>query len=241
MYAGYCVSLTCLPAEIGGLSTKLRTLDISHCSKPGLESLCEWIGNLSSLERIHLNGYYSTSGLGTNIWSILSRLPESVVHISLQRFYIEEFKSLCSMRFPRRLRQLDIPDTLLMMKSTEGTDDGLEKIDILKLLNKQIELGAVCNDYDQFEKSSLFSLEAEHLLDINECGRVLLTDEAPVALSVWPIVLARANKRLQEYPSRNANVLYSLLHGPVFASRGSFVEDRTRKREQVGLGADAAE
>jgi hypothetical protein len=142
------------------------------------------------------------------------------------------------MILPRRLRQLDLSHTPLM-KSTEGTDDGLEKSDIIKLLNKQIELGVVCKSYSDFEKSRMFSLEAEHLLDINECGRVLLT-EASVALSVWPIVLARANKRLQESPSRNANVLYSLLHGPVFASRGSFVEDRKQKREQAGLGANAA-
>jgi Leucine-rich repeat (LRR) protein len=146
-----CRSLTCLPAEIGGLSTKLRTLDISYCSKPGLDSLSEWIGNLSSLESIRLEGYNSTrrdstSGLETTIWSILSRLPESVVRISLVRFYIEECKSLCSMRLPRRLRQLDLSDTPLM-KSTDGTDAGLEKIDILKLLNKQIELGVVCKSY----------------------------------------------------------------------------------------------
>jgi Leucine-rich repeat (LRR) protein len=215
----YCDSLTCL-------STKLRALDNPRCSKPSLDSLSAWIGNLTCLESIHLNGYdISISGPESQIWSILSRLPESVVRISLQTFYIEECKSLCSIRLPRRLRQLDLSDTPLI-KSTEGTDDGLEKIEILKLLNKQIELGAVCNYYNHFEKSRLFSLEAEHLLDINECGRVLLT-EASVALSVWPIALARANKRLQKYPSRNASALYSLLHGPACASRGSFVEDKT--------------
>jgi hypothetical protein len=68
-----------------------------------------------------------------------------------------------------------------------------KKIDILKLLNEYIELGAVCceRDYGQFEESRLFSPEAEHLLDINECGRVLLT-EASFALSVWPIVLYKS-------------------------------------------------
>jgi hypothetical protein len=82
------------------------------------------------------------------------------------------------------------------MKSTEGTDEGLENIDVIKLLNKQIELGSVCNYYNNFGKSRSFSLEAQHLLDINECGRVLLF-EASVALSVWPILLARANTRLE--------------------------------------------
>jgi Leucine-rich repeat (LRR) protein len=278
-----CRSLTCLPAEIGGLSTNLRALDISCCSEPLLDSLSEWIGNLSSLESISLEGY--DRGLETKIWNILSRLPESVVRISLRDFSIEDCKSLYSMRLPRRLRYFDLAHTPLMKRiykgsddgqqrthegsddgqesTDEGSDDGQEstyegsddgqestyegsdegqestyvgsddgqekKIDILKLLNEYIELGTVCCelDYWQFEESRLFSPEAEHLLDINECGRVLLT-EASFALSVWPIVLDRANTRLQEYPSRNANVLYSLLHGPVCASRvpESFVEDR---------------
>jgi Leucine-rich repeat (LRR) protein len=234
----FCNSLTCLPAEIDGLSTNLRALDISRCSEPGLDSLSEWIGNFSSLESIHLNGYDSTRGLEMKIWSIISRLPDSVVHISLEKFYIEESKSLSSMRLPRRLRQLNLAYSPIL----RSTDDGQGKNHILKLLNKQNELGrVVCDDYyDEFEKSKLFSLEAQHLLDINECGRALKT-EAAVALSVWPIVLARANKGLQEYPSRNANVIYSLLYGPVFASRGNFAEERKPKREQADLGADATE
>jgi hypothetical protein len=113
---------------------------------------------------------------------------------------IKECKPLRSMILPSRLRQLDLYSAPLMKNTYGGTVDGMEKSEIIKLLNKQIELGSVyCEDYKDFKESRLFSLEAEHLLDINECGGVILTDEASVVLSVYPTVLARANKRLQKF------------------------------------------
>jgi hypothetical protein len=59
--------------------------------------------------------------------------------------------------------------------------------------------------------------EIQHFKDLNPCGRILLASEGMiplfVPLSVWPIVLARANTLLSDSEERIPNAIYHLLQG----------------------------
>jgi hypothetical protein len=62
----------------------------------------------------------------------------------------------------------------------------------------------------------------QHFKDLNRCGRILLAhDGGSIPLSVWPIVLARANKVLVQSRSaeRTANAIFHLLQGPALMQR----------------------
>jgi hypothetical protein len=57
---------------------------------------------------------------------------------------------------------------------------------------------------------------------LNRCGRILLVRGGAIPLSVWPIVLARANKVLIHSRSaerRTHNAIFHLLQGPALMQR----------------------
>jgi hypothetical protein len=56
--------------------------------------------------------------------------------------------------------------------------------------------------------------DINHVLDLNLCGRVLLTGYyKPIPLSVWPLVLARTNRKLRNKPVSCASVIFDLFQG----------------------------
>jgi hypothetical protein len=64
----------------------------------------------------------------------------------------------------------------------------------------------------------------QHFKDLNRCGRILLADHGAIPLSVWPLVLARANTVLQgciydPVHERTPNVIFHLLQGPALMQR----------------------
>jgi Leucine-rich repeat (LRR) protein len=70
------------------------------------------------------------------------------------------------------------------------------------------------------------SREIEHYLDFNQAGRVLLGQDHSVPLSLWPVVLERANKMFQhseddDRERKRANVVFLLLQGPALMQRRS--------------------
>jgi hypothetical protein len=64
-----------------------------------------------------------------------------------------------------------------------------------------------------------------HQMDMNRHGRILLQNDS-VPLSVWPIILERVmrDECFENNETRMYNVIYHLMHGPVFAGRAHFDE-----------------
>jgi hypothetical protein len=60
----------------------------------------------------------------------------------------------------------------------------------------------------------------QHIKDLNRCGRILLAHAGgTIPLSVWPIVLARANTLLSFSKERTPNAIFHLLQGPALMQR----------------------
>jgi hypothetical protein len=80
----------------------------------------------------------------------------------------------------------------------------------------------------------------QHFKDLNRCGRILLlARDGAIPLSVWPIVLARANKVLIHSRSaerRTHNAIFHLLQGPALMQR-RFDRDSISQTTCGGTGA----
>jgi hypothetical protein len=64
--------------------------------------------------------------------------------------------------------------------------------------------------------------EIQHFKDLNQCGRILLAPCGAIPLSVWPVVLARANTWLGDFlnsEERIPNAIFHLLQGPALMQR----------------------
>jgi hypothetical protein len=88
---------------------------------------------------------------------------------------------------------------------------------LLNLLEGNPQLGRVSTKIGWKASESELRPQIQHLLDFNKSGRVLVAVEGtpPVPLSIWPLVLARANQ-LFASPSkapRQANAIFHLLQG----------------------------
>jgi hypothetical protein len=125
-----------------------------------------------------------------------------------------------------RLRRLDLDDNLVVTNLFEGilvvkTNDVLS---LVPLLEANPELGDLGQDFMNLMDADSFPPQVQHLMDMNRCGRVLLRDGS-LPLSIWPLVLVKAinDTYFEENPSRMANVIYHLLQGPAFVSRGHFL------------------
>ena len=105
-----------------------------------------------------------------------------------------------------RLRWLDISHNPIL--SLEG--DGQRNTGLARFLQAHPELQCLGQ---RFAKSKCYSLQLQHLLDINASGRVLFCDGMWSEHSLWPRVLDRANERFRENSYRQANVVYYLVHG----------------------------
>jgi hypothetical protein len=125
-----------------------------------------------------------------------------------------------------RLRQLNLDDNLVVKNLFKGklvvkTSDVLS---LVPFLERNPELGDFGRDFMNLMDADSFPPQVQHLMDMNRCGRVLLRDGSP-PLSIWPLVLVKAinDTYLEDNPSRMANVIYHLLQGPAFVSRGHFL------------------
>jgi hypothetical protein len=78
----------------------------------------------------------------------------------------------------------------------------------------------------------------QHFKDLNRCGRILLlARDGEIPLSVWPLVLARANTLLSDSKERTPNVIFNLLQGPALMQRRF---DRDSSQATCG-GTEASE
>lgn len=116
-----------------------------------------------------------------------------------------------------RLRQLNLLGNPVLNGSFVETDNvPVEQANLLKLVTLHEEL---VNLGRGITESALCTTETLLTLDLNEGGRVLLSKRfRPISLSVWPVVLERANRLQGYHPSRNI-VYYLLRNGPALGKR----------------------
>jgi Ran GTPase-activating protein (RanGAP) involved in mRNA processing and transport len=115
---------------------------------------------------------------------------------------------------PSRLQKLD----LSFNPFHYGRASREENAELLcLLLESHPELEYVGNMYNVFWKNTCHQVKIQHYLDLNK-GRTLIANNN-MPLSVWPYVFERANRLFHD--SRQANVIFHLLHGPVTVPRRS--------------------
>jgi hypothetical protein len=80
--------------------------------------------------------------------------------------------------------------------------------------------------FDWEDSKSPIHKKIQHFKDLNRCGRILfLTQDGAIPLSVWPIVLARANASLRfASKERTHNAIFHLLQGPSLMQRRFDIE-----------------
>jgi hypothetical protein len=87
----------------------------------------------------------------------------------------------------------------------------------------------------------------QHFKDLNRCGRILLARDGAIPLSVWPIVLARANTLLVldstelviDSKERAPNAIFHLLQGPALMQR-RFDRDSSLATSCVGANTTSS-
>jgi hypothetical protein len=127
------------------------------------------------------------------------------------------------------------PPCLRCLDLTENHFDAEETPDhILTILQGNPRLGFV--DYDIVEGEESSRQQIEHLMDLNKSGNILLLDNCDVIpLSLWSLVLGRANISFHEFqPSeriqaKRANVIFHLLQGPALMQRRFDLEASSAK------------
>jgi Leucine-rich repeat (LRR) protein len=171
---------------------------------------------------------YNELVLGSAYSSILPGLPNSLVELSLAEQGIENLNGFVQAGLPRGLRTLWLQGNPIL-KSTKDHDREC----LVKILAACPQLCRLCLSTDQ----SLFSQAALVSLCFNRCGRILLSDTKPIALSVWPTVLERVKETVDPCVTVRATVLYKLLRGPSLLQRqhGSGDPVTIRKRKAADI------
>jgi hypothetical protein len=138
-----------------------------------------------------------------------------------------------------RLRTFDLSDNIITLSGfvslTQNIPKSLKSFDfngnafgkeeaachILALFEEQPQLWE--DGFDWSESKSPTHQKIQHYKDLNRRGRILLAGENSIPLSVWPIVLARANTLPEEdsrdSDERTSNAIFHLLQGPALMQR----------------------
>jgi hypothetical protein len=130
-----------------------------------------------------------------------------------------------------RLRQLNLlGNPVLNGTFLEDKDVPTEQASLLKLVTLHEELTSLGRGITE---SPLCTTPTLLTLDLNEGGRVLLSKRfRPIPLSVWAIVLERANQLQGYHP--NTNIIYHLLrNGPALGKR-DFQNDKDKQSPSNG-------
>jgi hypothetical protein len=216
----------------------------------GLAALAKLLKKNSSLESLSLHSH--KRGLGTHIKILAEALEgnQNLKKLNLLRTKIGDVgldimtSILCTC--PTRLEELNIRGNRISDEGLEAfasrpissclrrlyvdiLSDGDANRHLLEALQLNPHLGEIGYSYYQFPP------DVRHLLDLNWCGRVILgKNSTTVPLSIWPVVLERANaaafSRHDEISNphafkgsnqeeRRANAIFHLLQGPALMQR----------------------
>jgi hypothetical protein len=219
-----------LPKEIWEL-THLQVLDLHNCLK--LE-LMEFLSaaktdvnyNLETLELSHNTLDHDDLH---QLWDVVSRFPKlTTLNLTLNRIgTLNKNESNNSNDILWEKPNTKLRNLILTANPVMANADVCEKEALLKILQANPQLsfvGAGMASYG-FMGSTLYSPRIRQLLDVNQAGRCLFcsseesssSPSANVPVSLWPMVLERAQRKFKNFPRRRSDVIYQLLHGPAFA------------------------
>jgi hypothetical protein len=223
------------------LHPSIRELSLGHnaCGSQGMEALGQLLTN-SKLQVLSLN--HQHEGLASKLQILEGGLRENKF---LERLYLSGNDLVDADLVPfakslstcQRLEKLDlshnkimgsgleifascIPKSLrrLSLYSNRFNEDGW--FHLLRILQENPQLRQV--DCHSDSNASKTQLDINHFRDFNRSGRILLSNGNVVPLSLWPVVLARANNLFGQDSharQRRANVIFHLLQGPALMQR----------------------
>ncbi|CAJ1952791.1 unnamed protein product [Cylindrotheca closterium] len=227
-----------LPAEIGKLSN-LEVLDLDMCSQLSVvDFLATATGLENSLKVIRVTHNVQLRSSSTQPFQQTARLAQlcqfvkkckGIEVIDLKGNEIgnlEGFQSLLSseLQSTSRLRLISLKENPIIYHSLEEEDQAR----LAQLLRVHRSLGSfgggqtiegdrtiVDKVVDAIVLRSWACPETNHWIELNRTGRCLVMNQGQptIALSVWPVVLARANHVFSKYRAkkRSANAIYFLL------------------------------
>jgi hypothetical protein len=200
-------------ANLVSKNRKLETLKIASDGTLAfpIHSLASWNGH-PCLEHVKISyAGLSDADLG-NLVEVLSTCPQlerldlscwnKITHIGVEL--------LASKPLPSALRWLSL-------HHNDVEEEKRPRL-ILRLLQENPQLWSVLH-WDIFAAEVL--PEIKHFKDLNKSGRILLgKDHRSVPLSLWPLVLERANGLFySNQHARRANAIFHLLQGPALMQR----------------------
>jgi hypothetical protein len=226
-------ALVALGKVLASKSCRLRDLDLSAQSYDdgGLEG---WLGSLvhdlqwsESLTRLNLGENDLLDTDMNDLGQILARCKLESLNLRENKITLSGFVSL-TQNIPKSLKRFDF--------SWNNFNQEEAACHTLKLFEEHPQLWK--DGFWWADSKSPIHQKIQHFKDLNRCGRILLVRGGAIPLSVWPIVLARANRVLQyssDYKERTANAIFHLLQGPALMQR-RFDRDSSQAT-CVGAGA----
>lgn len=200
-------SVEALGSLLSSPQCNISTLNLSDPSLVNREVLVENLANVfrnnQSIELLGLRSFGLDDAALSKLWSELSAMKRLIsVDVSCN-----EIKSLMFIKSKvARLKHLDLWENPVLQLEASQADTRSGLYEFLQLHPELQSLGK------DFAKSSCYSPTLQHLLDLNANGRILFSNGGDWAhSSIWPSVLERANRNLQEYPVRQASVVYGLV------------------------------
>jgi hypothetical protein len=180
-----------------GDGNKLERLELGYVcngrNEPWLqlEIVARYLRGSQSLKVLNLEG----SALGDDDLALLAQVLPTCpqledLDLRENSFSYGELEGLLWCNLPRTLARLNV---------ATNTETSFEEDDrfALQALNKYPRLTSLFGDDHSWNNGSLES-EIEHLADFNRCGRILFCEQSILPLSVWPVVLGRANGLFQD-------------------------------------------
>ena len=180
----------------------------------------------SNLTSLSLNGFTSVreggiNSLLQNIWKLPKLRSLDVSANGLSEKFLEGLaRNLKKSSPPSRLRILNLNRGGFISESFEdGMDERHpESVAVLRILDVFPELGYLGDQFDCAIHKDKFPPDVVHRLDQNHCQGFLLRG-GTIPISVWPTVIAKANKYLTGKDGRFATIAYEILQRPAFVGR----------------------
>jgi hypothetical protein len=164
----------------------------SRClsARPHIQALADALEGNECLELLNLSSNkVDDEGVG-HLARILSTCPQRrALLLADNNISVRGLETLAAQNHPSALRKLDMCGNMFTVK--DGACHHL-----LNLLEGNPQLGRVSTKIGWKAFESEMRPQIQHLLDFNKSGRVLVAGQLtpPVHLSIWPLVLARANQ-----------------------------------------------
>jgi hypothetical protein len=207
---------SCEAENQGGLTGRLGTL---------VQGLLQGNSSLTSLD-LSANGLFDEDI--DHLGQILSTCKLEKLDLSRNGITRSGFVSL-TQNVPKCLKSFDLSDNDFSKEEAA--------CHILALFEEHPQLWE--DGFDWSYSNGPMHQKIQHFKDLNRCGRtLLLARDGAIPLSVWPIVLERADTLLEgtrKFKERTSNAIFHLLQGPALMQR-RFDRD-TSQATCVGAGA----